>query len=196
MYSSRKEGLNSQEKSYFCKTLAFDGRIWDLISSIWGWAAMEHMLWNAEQSFWPSIPAFCSLLFPGILPWAFGSQFVHKEPAFSSFPWQPQSHLSSKYGLGSVLSVWLKSVCVLTRTLFLRNPFTGTCQTHLKVSATGITYLPFHTGTAKKRHIFTGIARSEPIQVKWCNLLVLAVLFSSLLHHSLPSQLNLCFDHL
>lgn len=54
----------------------------------------------------------------------------------------------------------------------------------------------FHTGTAKKRHIFTEIARSEPIQVKWCNLLVLAVLFFSLLHHSLPTQLNLCFDHL
>lgn len=132
MLRSRKEGLNSHEKSYFCKTLAFGGRIWDLISAIWGWAAMEHMLWSAEQSFWPSIPAFRSLLLPGILPRALGSQFVHKEPAFPSFPCQPQSHLSSKYGLGSIFSIWLKSVCVLTRTLFLRNPFTGTCQTDLK----------------------------------------------------------------
>lgn len=147
MYCSRKEGLNSHEKSYFCKTLAFDGRIWDLISAIWGWAAMEHMLWDAEQSFWPSIPAFHSLLLPGILPWALGSQFVHKEPAFPSFPCQPQSHLSSKYGLGRVLSIWLKSVCVLTRTLFLRNPFMGTRQTDFKVSDAGISYLPFHTGT-------------------------------------------------
>lgn len=38
-------------------------------------------------------------------------------------------------------------MCVLTDTLFLRNSFTGTCQTHLKVPDTGMASLPFHPGT-------------------------------------------------
>lgn len=72
---------------------------------------------------------------------------MHKVPAFPSFPCQPQSHVCSKYGFGNSLSVWLKRVCVLIGTLFLRNSFTGTRQTGLKVPDTGTAYLPSHPGT-------------------------------------------------
>ena len=148
-------------KAIFVKLWLFVAGILDLISTIWGWAAMQHMLCNAERSIWPSTPALLSLLLPSILFWALGSQFVHKVPAFPSFLCQPQSPVCSKYDLGNGLNVWLKYV-VLTDTLFLCNSFTRTRQTDLKMSDGGTACLPFHPGT--------GTLLKSTITLEWWDL--------------------------
>lgn len=154
------KGFNSHKKSYFCKASAFDGR--DLISAIWGWAAMEHMLWNAEQSSDPPFQHFTASCSPASFPEPSGPSLCTKSQLFPPFHASP--NLISLLNMGlAVFFKHLVEVCVC----FNQNAFSPqSLYRNMPDWFESVWYrnylfaLPHRDCNALKRHILTGITRS------------------------------------